>query len=429
MIKSRTNFFFYFSILGGILIWFFILLISPVYIVNEISNQTFLFISLCYTSLIVGYVLSFRVLKRKETINPRKEVVIPINIIKVITYFIILCFIIRYIDIFYFRSLRFSNTIYQNRFLFKNGEYNFIFIVSNVFKTLYFVPLLLISLVKKKNNFLFFLSISLFFFPFLEAVLMGSRSPFLQSFVLLTIILFFTKKIKFNKKTFLFLITSLLVLFIISTQILISREGPKNKNPYSHLVKNAIYNDFLKPKSEIVDFMIDPNVSNLKKNVALSGLQVGQYYTHGVFEFDNLLRYYEHNHFKKQYGKFTFFVFPKFTNYLNLTKINIDEINKSSPREYVFITFFGGLYLDFGWSGLIVIFLLGYLQGIVSKKITIKNYYYAPLFIFFIFTNFFLLTINFFRGAGTYTFISCIIFAVILSYLIKLKLNEKGIST
>jgi hypothetical protein len=408
MLKNSVKQPFYISIFGGLLVWLFIFLITPASVVNTPSFETISFILSSYVFLIFGYRISSLKKPLKVSVYSSKKIFF-------ITLVIFGCFLLRYIDIFYFREFRFSNTIYQNRVLAGNGAHHLIFIIASVFKTLYFVPLLLILISKNKNKIVLFLAVILFFMPFPEAILRGTRSTFFLSFVFLILILIYTKSVHLSKKNILFVVLGSILLFVIATNILLKREGPKNDNPYKYLVEKAIYNDFYKPKKSVIDFMSNDSISNNKKKIVLSSLQIGQYFSHGLFEFDYLIKHYKKHALKKQYGKYTFFVIPKFTNQIKLTNYNLHDIYISSPRGYTFITFFGGLYLDFGWFALFPVFLLGMLQKFLSLRIQQKQFHYAPLFVFFLFTNFFMLTFNFFRGTGTYTLISCVIFALILS--------------
>ena len=417
---------FFLSIFLGVLTWLLLFIITPAQVTYSMNLETLLFVVASYISLVLGFVIYNPKTIKKSTILFTKRTIFYISI------FIIICYIIRFIDVFYYRQFRFSNTISRNRELAGNGSQNLVFIVSSVFKSLYFAPLLLLLSAKIKTRWLLFLSSLLFILPLLEAILRGSRSVVFQSFVFLVIILVITKTIKFSKQNILFFFISLGILFIASTQILLNREGPKNENPYKYLVEKAIYNDFYKPKQAIIDYMNDESISNNNKKIRLSALQIGQYYTHGLFEFDYVVKHYQKEPFKKQYGKYTFQVFPKFTNRFGLTNHNLENIYLASPRGYTFISFFGGMYLDFGWFALILFFLLGVFQKISYQKIKNKVFIFAPLFVFLLFTNFFMLTFNFFRGSGTYTLISCVIFAILFSFLLNTTNNknyEKGIST
>lgn len=421
---NKINLPFYASILGGILVWIIIFLITPALVTKPVLNETVLFVVGSYLALISGY--KFRFKSKVNTFNLSER-----SLFTLIS-FIVICFVFRYIDLFFIRGLRFSNTILQNRILAESSSNSILLIFASVFKSIYFIPLLLILLLKDRNKSLLIVSVLLFLLPFPEAILKGTRSTFFQSIIFLSLILVFTKTLKITLKSFLMFVVIAIGLFFISTQILAKREFVKNKNPYGYLVEKARYNDLLMPKQSIINYMNEAGNSNFNKKIGLSALQIGQYYTHGVFEFNYVIDYYKKNPFKKQYGKYTFSVIPKFTNKIGVSNYDLHKIYLASPRGYTFISFFGGLYIDFGWFALAFFFLLGILQKYLFIQVTNKRYSYAPLLVFLLFTNFFMLTFNFFRGSGTYTLISCVIFVLIYELTFKKlsnKFNEKSIST
>ena len=99
----------------------------------------------------------------------------------------------------------------------------------------------------------------------------------------------------------------------------------------------------------------------------------------------------------------------------NISNTDLESIQRSNPRVYTFITFFGGLYIDFGWFGLVIMFLFGMFQKILFNKVKQKKPQYLPLFLFFIFINFFMLTFNFFRNTGVNILTVNIVFIIFVS--------------
>mgnify|MGYP000321146245 CR=1 FL=1 len=117
------------------------------------------------------------------------------------------------------------------------------------------------------------------------------------------------------------------------------------------------------------------------KQLLISGLQTGQYYTHGVFEFDNLLRaYHKNDALNFQFGKYNFFNFIKFSNKLGITHLDISKIQNANPRGYSFITFFGGLYIDIGWYGLVFMFFFVIISGHSTNVINAFVFSNNPIF-------------------------------------------------
>ena len=118
------------------------------------------------------------------------------------------------------------------------------------------------------------------------------------------------------------------------------------------------------------------------------------------------------------YGAYTFSPFGKLFN-----KENVNP----SPREYVYVTAFGGLYLDFGWFSLIIMLFFGAFQKLVFQK-AINSVIWRPVLSYLLIINVFLPVFNYVRGAGVYPLVSFFIILLILKTTL-LRSNEKSINT
>ena len=401
---------FFLSISLGVICWLLVFAIFPIEIVFPISSQVALYILLSYVSIITGYLIVPKVTSSKLS-NQTK---IGAPMIKILILVVLLSFLIRYIDLFVFRGVRIGYPIAQNRMLIDANPPKFIFILVSVTRYLFFVPILFLFHSKIKSKKLLIFCLLLFLLPFIEGVVRGSRNSFFYPSILLIFSLLYFKKIKFKKLHLGVLLLVFSVLFVMATGILKKREMIK-KHDYKSLTTDAIYNDFLKPKKSILEKI--HRLENIKtKQLLISGLQTGQYYTHGVFEFDNLMKtYHKNDSLNFQFGKYNFLNFIKFANKLGITHLDLSKIKKANPRGYSFTTFFGGLYIDFGWYGLVFMFFFGAFQKILFNKVNQKKPQYLPLLLFFIFTNFFMLTFNFFRNTGVSILTVNIVFIICVS--------------
>ena len=154
-------------------------------------------------------------------------------------------------------------------------------------------------------------------------------------------------------------------------------------------------------------------------------MNFGQYYLHGVFEFGYLYNNYKKNYW---YGGYTFNIFAKFINIMFRTNINLKEIQQSPPRNGVYTTFFGPIFIDFGWFSLVFIFFFGVFQKLIHNKILQGRFQFTPLLFYLLIINFFMPVFNFINGAqGLYNLISFGFFAIIYILLTgKLKLSNKN---
>lgn len=392
---------FYWSLFSGILVWLSIFIVTPANPTNPISFSTLSYLILSFSIFIIGY-------RCRIDITPKSINDTSYKSFYFLTVLLVsIGFAVRFIDLFFIRNLSFTFDVITNRQLNENNNFLLFSIIGGL-RNMFFTPLIFYFLQKRKNILQFLYSLSLFFFPFIEAVLKGSRSPFLISFFLLFIILFYFNKIKFNLKFLLASFLISLILIVISFLIFGNREKNQIKN-YSEeiILLHAKYNDLYKPNQAFLKWY------NQEDNKALKSggfylLQMGQYYNHGVFECNNLV---QQPSLKHQYGKYSFYIIPQFFNKIGWTHYDLEKISESHPRGYTFVGFLGELFIDWGWLSLIFLFLFGMVQRIVYEFVKVKSYTFLPLYFFLLFGNFFILSFNFFGGNGTIFLIFTSIFA------------------
>lgn len=409
---------FFLSISLGVVCWLLVFIIFPIEVVFPISFKVVVFILLSYICMITGYLI----VPKKNYSKLPNQLIIGSTMIKILILVVLLSFLIRYVDLFLFRGVRINFTIAQNRILLDANSPNFIFILASVTRYLFFVPILLLFHSKIKSKKLLIFCLFLFLLPFIEGVIRGSRNSFFYPSILLIFSLLYYKKIKFKKLHVGILLLFFSVLFLMATGILKKREIIKQQDYQNFNL--AMYNDFLKPKKSILNRI--HSSENIKtKQLLISGLQTGQYYTHGVFEFDNLVRtYHKNDSLNFQFGKYNFFNFIKFSNKLGITQLDLSKIQNANPRGYSFITFFGGLYIDLGWYGLIFMFFFGAFQKHLYDQVQRQRIELLPLLIFFLFLNFFMLSFNFLRGNGVSMIMASLIFILVIH--IKNKITVKN---
>lgn len=401
--NKSSHFPFLISVFGGVFVWLFIFILFPAKVVTPFAKESFWFILLSYCCLIFGYCIVPKLKPKTKSLSIiNKRFVYAIVIITIIS------FLVRYIDLFIFRKVSFFNGVWKNRALIVETKPNFIFIIASILKQLYFIPIVFLFAEKIKDKKLVIISMLLFLLPFAEGYIRGSRNSFFMPIILLFITLLYFKKIRLNKKHTIIIILIISILFTIATSIIMQREASKTDENYTSLTTNFFLNKFLKPNPAIFENIHSTENATIKK-IKVSSFQIAQYYVHGVFEFDNLIKHYQKEVIQHQYGKYTFSIINRFTNKYGLTKTNLEDVQLMNPRGITFITFFGGLYIDFGWLGLFIMILYGGFQRFLVNNTQVKNDYYLPLLIFFLFCNFFMLTFNFIKSTGTSIIVVCLI--------------------
>lgn len=401
---NRANRLFFGSLIFGVILWLLIFLILPVNISEQFHFKTFLFIACNYIALVIGFV-GFR-FKPKESKKHLGNLVLPILI-----GVLLLAFVLRWIDLFYVRELSFGFETKVNRVINEEMSYksNIIFLLASVVKGAYFFPFI-ITLYKKNSKRIFLiLSGLLMFLPVIEAVLRGNRKPFFEIFLIIIIGFIASGKLKIGMKQITISIIALLGLMIISMIMVFDRESLGQNQEQFKLIE-ARYGEILQMKPEMKEYILDENVNRNTRMALLSGMHFGQYTTHGVFEFNHIIK---NENLPVTYGAYSFNIVPKIWNKLQITeKI---PLTNPSPRKYVYLTTFGGFYIDFRWFSLIIMFSLGIAQKYCFIR-SGENVLYQPIVTYFILLNFTFIILNYIRGAGTYPIVSILL----LLFLVKL---------
>ena len=408
----KTNKLFYTSLLLGLLVWLFVFIILPVEVVEQIELKTILFIVLNYLSLVIGF-MCFN-FKDKNKVEHKQYK--TLHILKMLIAIVAISYLIRYIDLFFIRNMSFGNNVFTNRVLSaRDFEFKHLFFVlAAVLKSLYFFPIVIVLSTSLKNKWIVIASYTLLFLPLIEALLKGSRKPFFDIAIILVFSILVFTKIKLTKKKIVFTIFGAIALLMATNLILFNRETKEDKNIYNQILA-ARYNDLLKPSKKIKNYILNDSTPEINKRTALTLLHVGQYVTHGFFEFNHIVK---GKPIPLTYGAYTFSPFGKLFN-----KENVNP----SPREYVYVTAFGGLYLDFGWFSLIIMLFFGAFQKLVFQK-AINSVIWRPVLSYLLIINVFLPVFNYVRGAGVYPLVSFFIILLILKTTL-LRSNEKSINT
>lgn len=413
---------FFGSLFLGVFLWSITFVVLPLKNVEPVKAETIFYIVSGYLAVISGFI-AFN-FKNKQ--NSKQSIELS-KILTVLLIIIFISYIIRWIDLFYIRELSFNIASKNNRVINDNnyGNSSILFLLASITKSIYFFPFVLIlsSKIKQKHS-LVFASYAVLLFPLVEALLKGTRKPFFELFIIILFTLVMYQRKKLNLKKVIWVILGFVILMTLSMMILINRESkPSQDNNffYTKLLESR-YNDLLAPKDNVKTFFDNPDTPDTPKFYAMAALHTGQYITHGVFEFNHIVGYKD---LPVTYGKYTFMAIPKF---INKTKLfNNIEITNPSPRQYVYLSFFGDFYIDFRWGLIPFMFLFGMVQKYTFQKAE-YNSLYNPILIYFLIINVFLLVINYIRAAGIYPFFGfCFILAALqLSQLIT---YEKGSNT
>ena len=278
-----------------------------------------------------------------------------------------------------------------------------------------------LELLFKNNKPLVIASSFLFVFPLIIPFSRGTRKDVVLVCLFLLLILLVTKTIFLKAKTVLILLILGSMLNVVLYGLLMRRESPKfeTNDTEQKIVTLAKYNNLFKPNEQYIHQM--NNSHGLKKAFLFNYLHLSQYYCHGIFELNYLVKNkLETKNYTK--GKYMFKLFYKFFDWVGLSKDKKHKkVDEYLPRQNVYITFMGALFLDYGWIGLLGMFFLGFFQKMIDNKVKQKAYMFLIIYCFFIIFNLFFPVINLLRGTGLYCVIAFMLLITISNIAFKLK--------
>jgi len=400
----------------GLFFWLLIFLFVPLKLKQEIGFLPFFYIFINYIAFLLG-------IKIISTIKKEKRVSFKLNkrlLAKVFWFFFtvaLLGFLLKTFDKFYIRGVSLSYSMSYNRILLERAGASIISILSAVIAPFSFIPLFIYYTKNKKNILQYIFSLFLFFSPIFDFIMMGSRSGIFVILLMFALYLFYFKKLKLSFfKTFA-LFAILCIIAIYSTKLFIERTkdfAGTDKVAIEHMLKRSSYNFTITPTNATKTKIINSE-NKLLQAGRLTVINFAQYYLHGVFEFGYLYNNYKNNHY---YGAYTFNIFVKFINIIFRTDINLEEIQNSPPRTGIYTTFFGPIFIDFGWLAFVFMFFFGAIQKTIYNKCLEGRFQFIPLLFYFLIINFFMPVFNFINGAqGLYIITTFVLFPIIFIFL------------
>ena len=404
--------------LYGILFWLLLYFFASVNIKKPVGFYPFIYIISSYLFFMLGALCIKTPKKVTLTLleDDKKKLLKFLYIIIIIAF---LGFIFRFIDKFYLRGISFSVGSFENRELLTSSGPSMISILSAILNPFSFLPLFIYFYLGVRKMRLFAICLFLFFASSYEYITLSSRSGLFLIILFLITYLFYFKKIKINL-TKIFLSVFFIGAFgVFMTNIFINRteevHGSK-EIAIKHILTKAGFNYTIEPKKEVITNVIETD-NDIYKALQLGYVNFSQYYIHGFFEFGYLYNNYEEEH---HYGAYSFHIFAKFFKTIFRTDMNLDKVQKSPPRIGVYTTFFGPIFIDFGWGAVVFMFLLGLFQKLIFNASMKGKFYYLPLVFYASIVTFFMPVVNFITTAqGIYIITAFCIFIFVYSILNK----------
>ncbi len=410
--------------LAGMLVWLVLFMIVPLQLKMEIGWMPILFILSSYLCFLLGLKIIPGVsVENRNTFTVNKKAVR--QVFHIVIWIAVLGLTFRILDKFLLRGTSFGFSISYNRILLAKSGSSIVSVIAAFLAPFSFLPLFLYYFLGLKRRWLLVLSYVLFFSSVFEFIMLGSRSGLFVILLLLGIYLRYFKKLRITYGRLIILGIALFFLMIWSVNLFLERTkdfAKTDKIAVEHILERSGYNFTIEPTDEAKRSILSAD-SKTERAYRLGMINFGQYYLHGLFEFGYLFNNYEKNNW---YGGYTFNIVPKFSNIIFRTDFDLKEIQNSPPRTGVYTTFFGPIFIDFGWFSLIFMFFFGVAQKLIYNKVMLGRFQFVPIVFYFLIINFFMPVFNFINGAqGLYNLISFGFFALIYILLTgKLKLSK-----
>lgn len=261
---------------------------------------------------------------------------------------------------------------------------------------------------------------AIFVMPALEALSLLSRSQMLVAFGIMyfavACVLYEGRPL--HRKMRASMVAGVLTLLLVSIGSFLSRLN-EMELVLQDSILNSAYGYVLSPNSWARDLMMDEGLAG----VAVSrSLPILQYYLHGLFEFGLLWDRSGDQIFT--YGTQIFAPYIKLLSVAGIIESFAPPL-EAYYRVGVFTTFFGPLWIEFGWLGIVFMFVFGMFCKYVARKALRGRVAFLPMHAYLCVVLLFLPVVNFLISAqGMYILNAFIIFALVTSYSRRLGLRR-----
>lgn len=412
----------------GIIFFFIILIIAPIRINGELTFDAFSYIVLNIIAFTSGCLL----IKVERRVHPFLEFYVDQTTLKkvytILFRLAIFAIVMKIIDNFFIRGISWSATTLENMDSISEASGNLYSILASIFVFTTYLPITIDYLAEDLNSkSTKIISQCLFWFNCLDCLSTGSRFMLVRPIVYFLLLLGVTGKYAFlNKKSL--TIGIVIGIFVVNAigSMMLRRLNDMGLSEFGAI--EAAYGGAAKTvpvKSSYRDLMKDSK-NDWYYVYLYSFVNICQYETHAVFEFPAVKNFVDQKN-DLLYGRSTFMVYDKFFNKIWGNGKNIQtEINEHNLRPGIWSTFFFSWYLDFGWFGIVVFFIMGF----ISKYLWLKvyeglNILYIPITLFMSMVWALTLQLNYIQGSGTYALTTFLLIPLLFNlYNIRLLPND-----
>lgn len=398
--------------LYGVALYAIVFLIAPVRVMVPLSLTPAAYLFFAYFLFCIGTLLVGPTLFRGSYGRARAVNVTTFKT-RVVTLVAVLGVALRFADRFIIRGMSLADDVITRRRVLESAGSGPISILAALLYPFCYLPLFMYLLevekTGKKSRLKHLAVLALFFYPTLDSLALGSRSLILVNVSLFVLFLQYFGKLRLNIKIVIAALLITVLLLTLSSWIFLERLSAVGMTP-AQSVYRSVYAFTVEPNSWSGDLL--GSDSAFLQMVGFTYLYVSQYFVHGVLEFGYLMDHFRGPH---TYGADMLGVYFKFIAAATGAQNTDDAVMAAQPRTGIFTTFFGPLYVDFGWVGIPLMLLFGVIAYRVWRRAKEGDVAIAPFAMYLTMVVFFMPVVNMIATAqGVYALTALAAFALLM---------------
>jgi hypothetical protein len=401
--------------LAGILAWLFFWLVTPVYATGTIAPSAIAYVAACYIAFFLGCLAHSIARHKSRAPAPASSWNLPFpkGLFWLSALLGVTGMVLRFYDRAVLRGADYGSALDLRETLTQVAA-GPVSIAGAILLPFCFIPfiLLLVSRYRPSHIPLYAISILVFFLPAIESLALLSRSIMLTTLALgfaAVVCTRFGGNI-FNRKLIAVTGVGVVLMLIASTVVFINRLDLSDMS-FSSSVLLSVYADNLQPNETAWRAVVSG--SPIESAFYSTLLSNGMYYISGAFEFSNLWTRPDAQPFA--YGGYNGIAYVRALQIVLAP--GSDPLFDEGNLVYkvgVFQTFFGGVWVDFGFFGPIFMFLFGYVSRLTAMLARAGSMAALPIYLYFIIIIFFMPVSNFINGGlGNYIIAAFLIVAAV----------------
>jgi len=401
-------------ILIAVLFWLVCLVFSPITPVSGLTIEAFLYLSLCLLFFGIGTMS----VKHKKKVNTIIEVdTSRLNRIYYVTLALgSIGVALKIYDVLFIRD---ASLLFSDEASLEIAEGGTLFsIISGMLIFFSYIPITIDSLCPLLHKLLVkIISFLIFLGTGISAVVSGSRFAIVLPLFYFLFLMMYNEKFSFRltKKNISIFVIILTILGYIVGGLYLARIELMGMDTTEYIFNMGGYTrkvpldkSFSKYISERKDVL-----GGIPFTYLFAYTNIVQYETHGVFEFPDVM---ENINEKGDFfwGQATFCVYTKLVYKLLNSDYNLfEDIANHNSAPGLWSTFFFDWYLDFGWFGIILMFLIGNISKQIWSSVYDKcNILTLPLLLFMSMVWLMVLNLNQISSQGAYAIFSFVMLII-----------------